>query len=87
MSKKAAATSPSGRPRKVVDALADSDTEFRCKDCGGEVKILGKTSKTGAAAYVEHKRPADAEFCPSGLAFKRATDRPRKPRLGPFPVN
>ena len=77
---------PFWKTKKVVDALADSDTEFRCKDCGGEVKVLGKTSKTGAAAFVEHKRPTDAEFCPSGLAFKRATDG-RESRTSAHPVN
>ena len=77
---------PFWKVKKVVDALADSDTEFRCKDCGGEVKVLGKTSKSGGAAYVEHRSPADAEFCPSGLSFKRATDG-RESRPSAHPVN
>ena len=65
---------PFWKVKKVADALVDNDTEFRCKDCRGEVKILGKTSKAGTPAYVEHKLPADSEFCSSGAAFKRATD-------------
>ena len=65
---------PYWKVKKVADALVDLDTEFRCKDCSGEVKVLGKTNKAGTPAYVEHKLAADAEFCPSGLAFKRATD-------------
>lgn len=65
---------PFWKVKKVVDALVDGDTEFRCKDCRGEVKVLGKTSKTGAPAYVEHKYSGDGDFCPSGMGFKRATD-------------
>ncbi len=65
---------PFWKVKKVADALVDGDTEFRCKDCRGEVKVLGKVSKLGTPAYVEHKVPADADFCPSGLGFRRATD-------------
>lgn len=65
---------PYWKVKKVADALVDNDTEFRCKDCRGEVKVLGKTNKAGTPAYVEHKSPADAEFCPSGTGFKKATD-------------
>lgn len=75
---------PFWKVKKVADALVDLDTEFRCKDCGGEVKVLGKTNKSGAPAYVEHKLLADAEFCPSGLGFKRSTDgRERRPSAHP----
>jgi len=65
---------PFWKVKKVVEALSDGDTEFRCKDCRGEVKVLGKTSKVGGLAYVEHKRPEDSEFCPSGARFRKATD-------------
>jgi hypothetical protein len=60
--------------KTVAEALSDNDRELRCKDCRGEVKVLGKTSKVGAAAYVEHKNPDDSEYCISGARFKRATD-------------
>ena len=65
---------PFWKVKKVADALVDGDTEFRCKDCRGEVKVLGKVSKLGTPAYVEHKMPSDGDFCPSGMGFRRATD-------------
>jgi hypothetical protein len=65
---------PFWKVKTVAAALSDSDTEFRCKDCFGEVKLLGRNSKVGAPAYVEHKRPADSEFCTGGMLFKKATD-------------
>jgi hypothetical protein len=71
--------------KNVAVALSDADTEFRCKDCFGEVKLLGRNGKAGTVAYVEHKRPADAEFCPSGLLFKKATDG-RAPKLSDHPI-
>ncbi len=75
---------PFWKVKDVATALSDNDTEFRCKDCGGEVKLLGKNSKTGAPPYVEHKKPADSEFCAGGMLFKKATDgREAKPSEHP----
>ena len=71
--------------KNVAVALSDADTDFRCKDCFGPVKLLGRNGKEGTVAYVEHKLSADAEFCPSGLLFKKATDG-RQPRLSAKPV-
>jgi len=71
--------------KSVKDALEDSDTEFRCKDCFGAVKLLGRNSKPGTVPYAEHKLAADAEFCPSGLPFKKATDG-RTPKPSNHPV-
>jgi hypothetical protein len=71
--------------KNVAVALSDSDTDFRCKDCFGEVKLLGRNGKTGTVPYVEHKRPADSEFCPSGILFKKAADG-REPRPSEYPV-
>ncbi len=65
---------PFWKVKKVADALVDHDTEFRCKDCRGEVKVLGKTNKAGTPAYVEHKLTSDGDFCPAGAGFKKATD-------------
>lgn len=76
---------PFWKVKDVAVALADADTEFRCKDCFGEVKLLGRTGKTGTLPYVEHKLPADSEFCPSGLLFKKAADG-RTPRPSARPV-
>jgi hypothetical protein len=70
--------------KNVAVALSDADTDFRCKDCFGAVKLLGRNGKAGTVAYVEHKLSADAEFCPSGLLFKKATDgREAKPSEHP----
>ena len=75
---------PFWKVKNVATALVDNDTEFRCKDCGGAVKLLGRNGKAGTTAYVEHKVPADAEHCASGLAFKKATDgREAKPSANP----
>ena len=75
---------PFWKVKTVAEALADSDAEFRCKDCFGEVKLLGRNSKVGAPPYVEHKVSADSEFCPSGILFKKATDgRTAKPSEHP----
>jgi hypothetical protein len=75
---------PFWKVKSVAVALADSDTEFRCKDCFGEVKLLGKNSKVGAPPYVEHKLAADSEYCASGMLFKKATDgREAKPSAHP----
>ena len=75
---------PFWKVKNVATALTDSDTEFRCKDCFGEVKLLGRNNKVGGPAYVEHKRPADSEYCASGMLFKKATDgREAKPSEHP----
>ena len=76
---------PFWKVKPVVDALADSDTEFRCKDCYGVVKLLGRNGKAGSVPYVEHKSTADAEYCVSGLLFKKATDG-REPKHSAHPV-
>jgi hypothetical protein len=76
---------PYWKVKNVAVALSDADTDFRCKDCFGEVKLLGRNGKVGTVPYVEHKRAADAEFCPSGLPFKKATDG-REARASEHPV-
>jgi hypothetical protein len=76
---------PFWKVKNVAVALVDEDTEFRCKDCLGAVKLLGRNGKTGSIAYAEHKLAADAEFCPSGLLFQRATDG-RQPKPSASPV-
>jgi hypothetical protein len=75
---------PYWKVKNVAVALSDSDTEFRCKDCFGAVKLLGRNGKAGTVPYVEHKLATDAEFCPGGLLFKKATDgREPKPSANP----
>jgi hypothetical protein len=76
---------PFWKVKSVEAALSDSDTEFRCKDCSGQVKVLGRNSKAGAPPYVEHKLPADSEYCAGGMLFKKATDG-REPKPSAHPV-
>jgi len=76
---------PYWKVKKVAEALVDEDTEFRCKDCNGTVKLLGRNGKATTVAYVEHKLSVDAESCPSGLLFQRAADG-RAPKLSAHPV-
>jgi hypothetical protein len=71
--------------KTLADAIADQDTEFRCQDCGGAVKLLGRNGKAGTIPFVEHKDPSDAAFCSSGLLFQRSTDG-REARLSHRPV-
>ncbi|SNT09789.1 hypothetical protein SAMN05421770_104152 [Granulicella rosea] len=76
---------PFWKVKPVADALVDADTEFRCKDCHGAVKLLGKTNKPGSPAYVEHKLPEDSAVCANGLLFRKATDG-REPGVSAHPV-
>ena len=76
---------PFWKVKSVAVALVDNDTEFRCKDCNGVVKLLGRNGKEGSVPYVEHKSSADSEFCANGLLFKKATDG-RAPRQSEHPV-
>jgi hypothetical protein len=76
---------PFWKIKTVEIALADNDTEFRCKDCFGEVKLLGKNGKNGTAPYVEHKKSEDSEYCANGILFRKATDG-REARPSAHPV-
>ena len=76
---------PFWKVKPVAVALIDNDTEFRCKDCNGEVKLLGRNGKTGSVPYVEHKSAADSEYCSAGMYFLKATDG-RLARLSSTPV-
>jgi hypothetical protein len=76
---------PFWKLKSIAEALSDADTEFRCKDCYGEVKVLGKNSKSGGAPYAEHKSTADSGSCSNGLGFRRSTDG-RESRLSENPV-
>lgn len=75
---------PFWKIKSVDDALGDGDTEFRCKDCHGSVKL--KKRGAGTSSHVEHIHKSDADYCMGGLAFQAATDQ-RQPRLSSAPVN
>jgi len=76
---------PFWKVKEVAVALADADTEFRCKDCNGPVKLFKRNVESGVTPHVEHKLKSDSEYCPSGLHFLKATDG-REPRLSSAPV-
>lgn len=76
---------PFWKVKPVAEALVDADTEFRCKDCGGELKLFRTHKVGGPQPHAEHKRRADSEYCPAGMYFQKATDG-REPRPSSNPV-
>jgi hypothetical protein len=76
---------PFWKVKPVAEAVVDEDTEFRCKDCGGAVKLFKSHKVGGPVAHAEHKHREDSEYCPSGLYFKKATDG-REPRPSQNPI-
>lgn len=71
--------------KPVVEAIADEDSKFRCKDCHGEVKLFRKHVAHAAAPHIEHKYRSDSEYCPAGMYFRDAKDG-RLPKLSDRPV-
>ena len=43
---------PFWKVKAVAVALVDNDTEFRCKDCFGEVKLLGQIGRASCRERV-----------------------------------
>jgi hypothetical protein len=76
---------PFWKVKSVVEALVDEDTEFRCKECGGAVKLVRRHTAGAPPAHVEHKLKSDSEYCTSGLHFLKATDG-REARRSSEPV-
>ncbi len=76
---------PFWKVKPLADALIDEDTEFRCKDCGGAVKLFRRNVKSTHPAHVEHKLKTDSEYCVGGLHFRQATDG-RTARMSAAPV-
>jgi hypothetical protein len=76
---------PYWKIKNVATALADEDTDFRCKHCFGEVKLFRSHKVGGPAPHTEHKRREDSEYCIAGMYFKRATDG-REARSSTNPV-
>jgi hypothetical protein len=70
--------------KPIAVALEDNDTEFRCKDCGGAVKLFKRRSEDGTS-HIEHKLKSDSEYCVAGIHFLKATDG-RQPRPSQTPV-
>jgi len=76
---------PFWKVKTIIEALDDLDTEFRCKDCNGPVKLFKRRAENGATPHVEHKLKSDSEYCSAGLHFLKSTDG-REPRLSSAPV-
>jgi hypothetical protein len=76
---------PFWKLKNVQEALGDGDTEFRCKDCHGAVKLHKKHIATGPASHAEHRLKGDSEYCVAGWYFKKAEDG-RESRLSGTPV-
>lgn len=65
---------PFWKIKDIAEALVDEDTEFRCKDCGGAVKLFRRYVKNAPPPHLEHKLKADSEHCLAGMGFLKATD-------------
>jgi hypothetical protein len=76
---------PFWKVKPIADALVDNDTEFRCKSCGGPLKVFRRNTENAPPPHVEHKLKSDSEYCAAGLHFLKATDG-REPRPSQSPV-
>ena len=76
---------PFWKLKTIADALVDQDTEFRCKDCGGALKLFKTNARSNAPAHIEHKLKSDSEYCLAGMHFLKATDG-RASRMSAAPV-
>ncbi len=76
---------PFWKIKSLVDALVDGDTEFRCKDCHGAVKLHKRNILNGPPPHVAHKLRNDSEYCVTGAYFLGSTDG-REARISSAPV-
>lgn len=70
--------------KPVREVMEQELTEYRCKDCHGAVRLLGKHAAHGPAPHAIHRSRQDSEYCPSSYYFKQNPGR--KPRLSEDPV-
>jgi len=76
---------PFWKVKNVQEALVDGDTEFRCKDCHGALKVNKRNVANGPAPHVVHRLKRDSEYCTAGFYFSESTDG-REPRISCEPV-
>ena len=75
---------PFWKVKPIAVALMDEDTEFRCKECGGPLKLIRRHTKDAPPPHLEHKLKSDQEHCSAGLHFLKATDgREHRPSDAP----
>ncbi len=77
---------PFWKVKKIAEALVDNDTEFRCKDCAGAVKLFRRQVEDAPPPHIEHKLKSDSEYCVAGMHFLKATDG-RQSRMSEHPVH
>ncbi len=65
---------PFWKVKTIAEALADGDTEFRCKHCHGELKVHKRAVTQGGGSHVTHKLKNDAEHCNAGTQLLAAND-------------
>ena len=63
---------PFWKVKPIAVALEDNDTEFRCMNCGGAVKLFKRRSEDGPATHIEHKLKSDSEYCSAGMYFSES---------------
>ena len=87
---------PFWKVKSVKEAVIDGDTEYRCKDCHGPVKLHKRSVPNGPAPHVQHKLRSDSEHCVAGVYFQQAADGrepgrrepdQREPRLSAAPID
>ncbi len=65
---------PFWKLKSVQEAVDDNDTEFRCKECHGVMKLHRRKAVNGLASHAEHLSRPDSEYCTSGIHFQQAKD-------------
>jgi len=65
---------PFWKVKTIAEALEDNDTEFRCMNCGGAVKVFKRSPEGGQETHIGHKLKGDSEYCSAGMYFLKATD-------------
>ena len=66
---------PFWKVKPVAVALADNDTEFRCKDCYGVVKLLGRNGKGDPYSTIPQMEKSTSRA--SSLTAPSERSRPR----------
>jgi hypothetical protein len=77
---------PFWKVKNVQEALVDGDTEFRCKECHGALKLNKRITVNGTPPHAAHKLKRDSEYCAAGAYFLEATDG-RDSRISCEPVH
>ena len=55
---------PFWKLKSVAEAVVDADTELRCSDCTGAVKLHRRHLAGAPPPHIAHKLKTDSEYCP-----------------------